>query len=96
MDISVSNTNSTRRSSMDMARAVFDGYYAPSTKDAEHSRHVASSREVLIEGNIHVSMSQQELLGGILRTKCASLPYSHRIWKLLVLRCIMRPRMLIG
>ena len=45
------------------ARVVFDGYDAPSTNDAEHSRRVASSREVLIEGNIHVSMSQQEFLG---------------------------------
>ena len=45
------------------ARVVFDGYDAPSTKDAEHSRRVASSREVLIEDNIHVSMSQQEFLG---------------------------------
>ena len=45
------------------ARVVFDEYDAPSTKDAEHSRRVASSREVLIEGNIDVSMSQQEFLG---------------------------------
>ena len=30
------------------ARVVFDGYDAPSTKNAEHSRRVASSREVLI------------------------------------------------
>ena len=45
------------------ARVVFDGYDAPSAKDAEHSRRVASSREVLIEVNIHVSMSQQEFLG---------------------------------
>ena len=45
------------------ARVVFDGYDAPSTKDAEHSRRVASSREVLIEDNIHVYMSQQEFLG---------------------------------
>ena len=45
------------------ARVVFDGYDAPSTKDADHSLHVASSREVLIEDNIHVSMSQQEFLG---------------------------------
>ena len=44
------------------ARVVFDGHDAPSTKDAEHSRRVASSREVLIENNIHVSMSQQEFL----------------------------------
>ena len=42
---------------------MFDGYDAPSTKDAEHSRRVASSREFLIEDNIHVSMSQQEFLG---------------------------------
>ena len=63
MDISVSNTNSTRRSGMDMPVSCFDGYDAPSTKDAEHSRRVASSREVLIEDNIHVSMSQQEFLG---------------------------------
>ena len=41
------------------ARVMFDGYDAPSPKDAEHSRRVASSREVLIEDNIHVSMSQQ-------------------------------------
>ena len=45
------------------ARVVFDGYDAPSTKDAEHSRRVASSREVLIEDNIQVSMSHQEFLG---------------------------------
>ena len=44
------------------ARVVFDGYDAPSTQDAEHSRRVASSREVLIEDSIHVSMSQQEFL----------------------------------
>ena len=44
-------------------RVVFDAYDVPSTKDAEHSRRVASSREVLIEDNIHVSMSQQEFLG---------------------------------
>ena len=42
---------------------MFDGYDAPSTKDAEHSRRVESSREVLIEDSIHVSMSQQEFLG---------------------------------
>ena len=45
------------------ARVVFDGYGAPSTKDAEHSIRVASSREVIIEDNIHVSMSQQEFSG---------------------------------
>ena len=45
------------------ARAVFDGYEAPSTKDAEHSRRVASSRVVLIEDLIQLSMSQQEFLG---------------------------------
>ena len=45
------------------ARVVFYGYDAPSTNDAEHSRRVASSREVLIEDNIQVSMSQQEFLG---------------------------------
>ena len=39
-------------------RVVFDAYDAPITKDAEHSRRVASSREVLIEVNMHVSMSQ--------------------------------------
>ena len=55
----MSNTNSTRR----CARVVFYGYDAPSTNDAEHSRRVASSREVLIEDNIQVSMSQQEFLG---------------------------------
>ena len=42
---------------------MFDGYDAPNTKDSEHSRRVASSREVLIEDNIRVSMSQQEFLG---------------------------------
>ena len=42
---------------------MFVGYDAPSTKDADQSRRVASSREVIIEDNIHVSMSQQELLG---------------------------------
>ena len=41
---------------------MFDGYAAPSAKDAEHSRRVASSREVIIEDNIQVSMSQQEFL----------------------------------
>ena len=45
------------------ARVVFRGYDAPSTNDAEHSRRVASSREVLIEDNIQVSISQQEFLG---------------------------------
>ena len=40
---------------------MFDGYDAPNPKDADHSRRVASSREVLIEGNIQVSISQQEL-----------------------------------
>ena len=47
------------------ARAVFDGYDAPSTKNAEHSRRVASSREVLIEDNVQLSMtlSQHEFLG---------------------------------
>ena len=47
------------------ARAVFDGYDAPSTKNAEHSRRVASSREVLIEDNVQLSMtlSQREFLG---------------------------------
>ena len=42
---------------------MFDGYDAHSTTDAEHSRRVASSREVLIEDIIQVSMSQQEFLG---------------------------------
>ena len=45
------------------ARAGFDECDAPSTKDAEHPRRVASSREVLVEDNIQVSMSQQEFLG---------------------------------
>ena len=45
------------------ARVVFDEYDAPIAKDAEHSRRVASSRDVLIEDNIHVSMYQQEFLG---------------------------------
>ena len=45
------------------ALAVFDGYVAPNTKDAEHPRRVASSREVLIEDVIQVSMPQQEFLG---------------------------------
>ena len=40
-----------------------DGYDAPSTNDAEHSRRVALSGEVIIEDNIHVSMSQQDFLG---------------------------------
>ena len=39
------------------ARAVFDVYEAPRTKDAEHSRRVASSRVVLTEDHIQVSMS---------------------------------------
>ena len=76
------------------ARAVFDGYNDPSTQDAEHSRRVASSREVLVDDNIQVSMYQQEFLG-TQRTNCALLPYSHRFWKLLFVRCIMRPLMLI-
>ena len=45
------------------ARVVFDVYHAPSTKDAEHSRRVAPSIEVIIEDNIQVYMSQQQLLG---------------------------------
>ena len=45
------------------APAGFDEYDAPSTKDAEHSRCVASSSEVLVEDNIQVPMSQQEFLG---------------------------------
>ena len=44
-------------------RVVFVGYDAPSTKDADQSRRVASSREVIIEDNIHVAMSQQEFMG---------------------------------
>ena len=38
-------------------------YDAPNTKDAEHSRRVASSREVLIEDTIQVAMFEQEFLG---------------------------------
>ena len=45
------------------ARVVFDGYGTPSTKDEEHLRRVALSREVTIEDdNTHVIMSQQEFL----------------------------------
>ena len=58
------------------ARVVFDGYDAPSTKDAEHSRRVASSREVLIEVNIHVSMSQKEFMGNT-ANKVRFIAYSH-------------------
>ena len=76
------------------ARVVFDGYDAASTMDAEHSRRVASSREVIIEDNLRVSMLQHEFFGNT-ANKYASLPYSHRIWKMLVVRCITGSRMLI-
>ena len=62
------------------ARVVFYGYDAPSTNDAEHSRCVASSREVLLEDNIQVSMSQQEFLGNT----------ANKV------RCIMRLRLPIS
>ena len=46
------------------ARVVFGGYDTPSTKDKEHMRGIALSREVTIEDdNTHVIMSQQEFLG---------------------------------
>ena len=41
---------------------MFGGYDARGSKDAEHSRRVASPREVLIIDNIQ-SMSQQEFFG---------------------------------
>ena len=47
---------------------MFGGYDAPSKKDAEHSRRVTSSREVLIEDNLHVFMSQQEFVGNTTNT----------------------------
>ena len=47
---------------------MFDGYDAPSKKDAEHSRRVTSSRDVLIEDNIQVFMSQQEFVGNTANT----------------------------
>ena len=57
---------------------MFDGYDTLTRKDAEHSRSVASSREVLIEDSTHVSMSQQELLGNTVnRVRFIALLTSH-------------------
>ena len=64
------------------ARVVFDGYDAASNMDAEHSRRVASSREVIIEDNLRVSMSQHGFFG-TLQTSALHCPIriaSGRCW----------------
>ena len=57
---------------------------APSAKDADHFRHVASSREVLIENTLKCSRLNYRISRGTPQIRCASSFCSLRIWSRLL------------